>query len=606
MSVSISGSAGDLRITFCAHIDHQDGRHIVELDALEQATNERLMQLLFSDPTLVDLLDSFKTTSAPAKQQHDEDGDSPSNAEASGLQHTPEPAPRQRAGADTAQPGGTTSDRGQDTSNGAAARPSHHTPVTDEASAEDSPNPEDNQDANDQETKGFTVEPSDSQSPNNPSPHNQPDPRSQPKSENPESLLYATVTKEGFKETTKRKRPKQTKGSKRPKKSKMWFTPTPRRELPQYSCPKIGHRYIQSAQPEGRETRGPGPCDKCDHCMGARRHEKMEQYAASKPSPIATVLKCDFTTFLKADNFAKDDKHKKWIIEARRCSVFNALHEYDLNRPWTFRLILDSPASAEVRDAIEQHAISAGARNVSVTVQPVSPEQFKAWMPKQFSMKKGLNSYYNLCRFSNGWAQKQKTPSDNRRGKTEMLRADGSDTEILAPVQIERATAITNSWKRTHFLSKDQNLPPERRRELDEQAQRELERARHVAFIDWIQRWETVQPECADLSRKFIDEYLRGEKPSAREWQEETKGPRELVVETARWLHGEREVEPAVVTVAQRLGYIPEGDHPAVDASYLMQLMRILPPLEFYDEPYRMEDFPEEGDPFYGYEEAAD
>ena len=590
MSVSLSDSAGDLRIKFCAHIDHQDGQRIVELDSLEHAANERLMQLLLADPMLVELLDSLKTTNAPATQQHDEAGRCPSNAETSVLQHTPEPAPPQRADTDTAQQDEPTSDRGQDTSNGAATRPGHHAPATGEASTEDSPNPENNQENNNQETEGFTVEPSNSQSPTNPSPDKQPNPRNQPKSKKPKSLLPKGVNKEGFKQTSKGKR------SKGAKKQKIRFTSTPRAKLPQHSCSHMGHRYVQAAQPEGRNSLSPGHCDKCDGCIEARRHEKMEQYAASKPSPVSTVLECDFPTFFKANHFATLDKHKTWIREARRCTLFDAIQEYDLRRPWIIRLILDSPASAEVRDAIEQHAISCGARNVSVTVGPVSPEQFKKWVPHQFSMHKVGKTFFILCRFSNGWAQKRKTPSDNRSGKKEMLRADDSGTEKREPVQTERAKAITKSWKPTYFQSIDKNLQPEKRRELRAQARRELERARQVGFMDWIQRWERLQPEYIDLSRKFIHDYLRGEKPSPREWQDETRGPRELVVETARWLNGARDLEPALVTVAQRLGFIPEGEHPAVDVGYLTELTRTLPPLEFYDEPYPMESFPETSD----------
>ncbi len=600
MSVSISDSVGDLRIKFCAHIDHQDGQRIVELDSLEHAANERLMQLLLADPTLVNLLESLKTTNAPSTQQQDEAGHHQSNAETSVHQHTPEPAPPEPADTDTAQQDGPTSDGGRDTSNSATTCPGHHTPTTGEASTEDNPNPENNQENKNQDTEGLNVEPSDSQSPSNPSPDKQPNPRNQPKSPNPKSLLRDNVVnKEGFKQTSKGRRSKGT------KKPKIWFTPTPRAKLPQHSCSNMGHRYIQAAQPEGRDSLRPGSCDKCDGCIEARRHEKMEQYGASKPSPVSTVLECEFPTFFKANNFATLDKHKTWIREARRCTLFDAIQQYDLRQPWIVRVILDSPASAEVRDAIEQHAINSGARNVSVTVKPVSPEQFKEWVPHQFSMHKVGRSFFILCRFSNGWAQKQKTPSDNRSGQTEILRAHHSGTEKPEPVENERAKAITKSWKPTYFMSMDKNLPPEKRRELRKQARRELERARHVAFMDWIQRWEKLQPEYIDLSRKFIDDYLRGEKPSPREWQDQTRGPRELVVETARWLNGTRDVESALVMVAQRLGCIPEGEHPAVDGEYLMELIRTLPPLEFYDEPYSMDSFPETSDLFDDCEATA-
>lgn len=602
MSVSLNGSAGDLRITFCAHIDHQDGQRIVELDALEKAANERLMELLLSDPTLVDLLDSFKTTGVPAKPPHDEAGHLPSDAETSVLQHTPEPAPQQRAGAYTAQQDVPTSDRGQDTTNHTAACPGDHAPATGEASTEDSPDPNGSHETNDQGTEGCTVEPSDSQSPTNPSADKQRAPRNQSKSTDPESLLYVPETEEGFRKPPKAKRPKNTKGSKKPK---MRFTPTPRAQLTQYSCPYMERRYVQAAQPEGRNRLMPGPCEQCSDCINARRHEKMEQYAASKPASVSTVLECDFPNFVTADDFAKLEKHKTWIREARRCTLFVAIHEYHLRQPWKIRLILDSPASAEVREAIEQHAISAGARNVSVTVRPVSPGQFKAWVPRQFSIKKGPKSYYNLCRFSNGWAQKEKPPSDYRSGKKEMIRAQDSP-EIPVPTQSDRAKAITESWKPTYLQSINKHLPPEERRELTILARRQMQRARHVSFIDWIRRWETLQPEYTDLSRKFIEDYLNGKKPSAREWQEETKGPKELVVETARWLNEERDVEACLVTVAQRFGFIPEGPHPAIDNKYLAELTSTLPPLVFYDEPYPMATVPNELDLFDDCEEAAD
>ena len=586
MSVSVSGSAGDLRITFCARIDHQDGQRVVEIDALEHADHKRLMQLLLADPKLANLLASFDTGDAPAAQQHEDARYRPSDAETGGIHHTPEPAPQQPTGTDTVQQDEPSSDRGQDTDNGGTPGQGHPDPLTDEASTEDRPEPGNprkaNHQAKNQETEGFTDQQSDPQSPPNSSSDKKPGTRNRPKSEKPESLLQQTVNEEGFKNTSKGKRSKR---SKKPKKPKIWFTPTPRTDLPQYSCSNMGRRYIQAAQPEGRDSLRPGCCDICEDCIESRRHKKMEQYAASNPSPVSTVLECDFPNFFKCDDFAKDEKHKKWIREARRATLFNALEKYDLHQPWMIRLILDSPASAEVQDAIEQYAISAGARNVSVTVRPVPPEQFKAWVPHQFSLKKGPKSYYNLCRFSNGWAQEQKTPSDNRSGKKEVLLPNDSDAEIIVPVQIERAKAITKSWKPTYHLSKKKFLTPEKRRELRKQARRELQRARLVAFMDWIQRWERVQPEYIDLSRKFIEDYLRGEKPSAREWQQETRGPRELVVETARWLNGARDVEPALVTVAQRLGFIPEGEHPAVDVGYLTELTRALPPLVFHDAP---------------------
>ena len=135
--------------------------------------------------------------------------------------------------------------------------------------------------------------------------------------------------------------------------------------------------------------------------------------------------------------------------------------------------------------------------------------------------------------------------------------------------------------------SKNPKWTPQLRQSFKEDAQRRLERARYVEFMDWLHRWEALQPNHIIRSKEFIDAYVRGEKPSAREWQEETLGPKGLVVEVARWLKGEREPAPAIRMVAERLAYIAAGPEPAIDPAFLAELTATLPPLEFVDEPPR-------------------
>lgn len=331
----------------------------------------------------------------------------------------------------------------------------------------------------------------------------------------------------------------------------------------------------------------------------------MEQYEASAPSPISTVLECQFPTFFEANDFGQLDEHKKRLSQARRCTLFTAFRRYELDKPWVVRLIWDGPASDEEKDAIAHHANTVGATDVRVTVGPVSPQQFKEWVPYRFSMKKDSGGFYILCRFSNGWAQKQKLPSDHRSGLKSMEFMDKSANVKPKPVQIERTQQNTRSWRGTYLLSQNNLVPPEQRQELALEAQRQLERARYVSFMDWIQRWEALQPEHTELSRKFIDAYLCGENPSAREWQEATNGPKELVVETARWLNGERDHEPSILMVAERLSYITTWGEPAIDPHYLARLTRILPPLIFHDAPYSMDGSSDEFDPFDDYEAQA-
>ena len=232
------------------------------------------------------------------------------------------------------------------------------------------------------------------------------------------------------------------------------------------------------------------------------------------------------------------------------------------------------------------------------------PQQFLDWVPYRFSMPKTDGGFYNLCRFSNGWAQKQKAPSDHRSGRKQMLQTDKSGQPKPEPVQIERAQAIANSWKDLYRQSQSKFWSPERRLELAEEFQCALDRARYVAIMDWIQRWEMLQPEHIDLSRKFIDSCLCGQKPSAREWQEATYGQKPLVVETARWLNGERGPEPYITMVADRLGYISTWGKLDIDPYFVAELTRTLPPLVFDDAPYATDGLFDD-DLFEGYEEIA-
>ena len=593
MSVSVSGPAGDLRITFCACIEDQEGQRMVELDFLEHEAHERLLRLLLEDPTLVDRLANLETDDSPSMRPHGETDDCPSGDVAGGLHHPAEAAPRRPRQRSKAQRGGPPSDQSNDTRSNGAPRQPHHARSTDEASTVAQPDPVDTPETDNQETQVSTQHLASTQSPSDSTSNVNPGPESHQSDKSP---LYPS--KEGFARISKGKRAKPA------KKQRLSFMPTPRSELPEFACVNFGHRFLQAAQPEGRDSLSPGPCNGCAGCIGAKRYEKMEQYEASKPSPISTVLEYQFPTFIEANEFAQLREHAKRISHARRCTLFTALQQYRFGLPWVVRMIWDGPASDEVKDDIEHHAKNAGAENVSVTVGPLSPQQFLDWVPYRFSMPKTGGGFYNLCRFSNGWAQKQKAPSDHRSGRKRMIQTDKSGQPKPEPVLIERAQAIANSWKGLYRQSQSKFLLPERRQELAEEFQRALDRARYVAIMDWVQRWEMLQPEHIDLSRKFVDSYLCGQKPSDTEWQEATDGPKALVVETARWLNGERGPEPYITMVADRLGYIMRWGKPDIDTHYLTELTHTLPPLVFDDALYDT-DGSFDDDLFGDYEEMA-
>ena len=387
-----------------------------------------------------------------------------------------------------------------------------------------------------------------------------------------------------------------TKGD--PGRKRLEFTPTPQSMLPQYACPFWGRRIMRTAHPEGKDKIGTGPCGKCDACVGYRKHTKMEQYIASKPSPVSTVLECLFRTIHEAYKFADLPAHRRRIGRVRRQIGFSQPEVDWLENSWLVRIIWDAPADGDELDLIKQHAVDSGAESTNLEVRPVTPAQFMNWLPNRFSLKKPEGGLIVLCRFSNNWAQKVKEPRSWRNGLTRTVKNSPTKEGNLQPTQSPRAKEITQSWKPWYKESKNPKWTPELRQTFKEDAQRRLERARYVEFMDWLHRWEALQPNHIIRSKEFIDAYVRGEKPSAQEWQEETLGPKEMVVEVARWLNGERDPAPAVLMAAERLGFVGLMAAP-IDASFLAELTTSLPPLVFHDAPSAA------SDPFDGYEEMV-
>ena len=112
------------------------------------------------------------------------------------------------------------------------------------------------------------------------------------------------------------------------------------------------------------------------------------------------------------------------------------------------------------------------------------------WLPNRFSLKKPEGGLIVLCRFSNNWAQKVEEPRSWRNGLTRTVKNSPTKEGNLQPTQSPRAKVITQSWKRWYKESKHPKWTPELRQTFKEDAQRRLERARYVEFMDWLHRWE--------------------------------------------------------------------------------------------------------------------
>ena len=351
------------------------------------------------------------------------------------------------------------------------------------------------------------------------------------------------------------------------------FVPTPQHELPQYDCPELGHRYNSVYNPEGRERTTPMSCKKCESCLGYRKYQKFEQWQASTTSPISTYLLAEFPTPRAAADFAG----KKGLLSRReKVTKLTVLHQSGKcgpKQPCWVRIIWDCAATNKQITHVRKRARDSGGRRLKSARIELSEEQFIEWLPDKFRIqaeettdpkKGGVNAY----RFPNGCAQPIKVPDDWRDGLTRnaaILRVSERDT---TPRQIRRGLAIRRSWRGSY--TRDPDSPG---------ANRLLERARYINAMDWLQRWMELYEENSNLdaSQAFISEYLAGRNPDVKEWQKKTRGSKHMIVETARWLNGERDPEPATMLVAEVLQFRERSGEPHIDTDFLNELMLDLP-----------------------------
>lgn len=103
-----------------------------------------------------------------------------------------------------------------------------------------------------------------------------------------------------------------------------------------------------------------------------------------------------------------------------------------------------------------------------------------------------------------------------------------------------------------------------------------LHRGRYAFTLYWLEKASNL---ALKETRRCIEAILNGEKPDLQERRRFTRAPNEHVVETAQYLLGEREPEPAISLIAERLGYISMWREPHIDQAFLRELTDTLPPL---------------------------
>lgn len=356
------------------------------------------------------------------------------------------------------------------------------------------------------------------------------------------------------------------------------FVPTPQYELTDYACPESGRRFTQTAHPGNDSATVPIPYSKCEKCVAYRKYKKAQQYFRGRRSAIATTLVAVFPNPIDAGDFASRKAHDRRIPGILRFSILKQSEPFGPDQPCEARIIWDGVANADQLGEAVQHAKDNGGVNITTDILPVFEEQFLNWLPNHFSIgtteqrKDGKPKSVYTCRFSNGWPQPVGMPSDWRGGRSVGIRIPHGRPRRTQPRQDERGRRISSSWRPKFLQDPD-----------DPEAIRALHRARYVNIMDWITHWETTEFDNIQATQYYIEQYRAGQQLSIRNWQNKTHGPTPLVIETARWLRGQRQPEPAIVMVSERLGFTQPGPVPAIDSQYLAELTSQLPEFMIFD-----------------------
>ena len=112
-----------------------------------------------------------------------------------------------------------------------------------------------------------------------------------------------------------------------------------------------------------------------------------------------------------------------------------------------------------------------------------------------------------------------------------------------------------------------------------------LHRARYVDFLDW---FYCMSDRALEATRTCINRILDGEEPNLKALATWTSAPKQMVLETAAFLMGEREPEPALTLAAEKLGFISMmGKFPDrhIAPEFLAQLTDNLPLLLKFEGP---------------------
>ena len=364
------------------------------------------------------------------------------------------------------------------------------------------------------------------------------------------------------------------------------FTAPLQKSKIEWRCEKLGWFYNLLAQPADNGKQAPLPCMKCAGCVRYELFLKSLQYKYGAPAPIQTVMEFQARTPRKAREFTGNRQHARRLPGTRRLSLLDQKAVKDdedgTRKSCQGVLIWDGEIPEPVRIQMEKHACKLKMTHVKVYAAALDETKLRDMLPTRLRLP-GLD--INTCHFSPGWAKKRLPYSDWRDGVCRVVGiADGGIpvTELWQP---ERAKAIAQSWRPLFYFEQDNDLPPAERERERRWAMPYLHRARFVDFLDWLY---SMSSRALKFTKFCINQILDGEEPNLKALETWTSAPKQLVLETAAFLMGKREPEPALTLAAEKLGFISmPGKFPDrhIDPEFLAQLTENLPLLLSHEGP---------------------
>ena len=342
---------------------------------------------------------------------------------------------------------------------------------------------------------------------------------------------------------------------------------------PVWHCEKLGWFYNLLAQPMSPGKKVPLPCMKCAGCIRYELALKALQYTHGEPAPVQTVMEFKARNPNKARKFTGNREHSRRLRGTRRISFLDQKHVSDdengARKGCQGVLIWDGMIPDKTRILMEQHALKHKMMHVQVYTIALDSPALEKLLPTRLRLP-GQN--INSCHFSKGWAKKRLPFRDWRDGRSQVLAVPEDGEPVTKLWQPERSKAIVESWTPDFDFEWDNDLTPEERAVKRERAMPYLHRARYINILDWL---FSMTESALERTRDCINMILNGGELDLTWWRQKTRAPKELVLETAAFLMGEREAEPALTLAAERLGFISiRGEWPNrhIDPDFLAEL----------------------------------